>query len=304
MRPKRPARFASLHPGHGAPAPRPAEPTRPASLMGRAGATLALACLPLTGTAQDAAPQVPLARTLPALSDVVPQLSLLALPVDSVCGMRTDDPFELRDCAKEMETLRAAAARLLPSQRFHATGTLRARPFDFDRGVYVVALEDINGDVVPPLLRDADLYLGGFRPDQRANMLPTVHSGSLSCKVATIPGLRGVDTPYGRVGDRYATIVLDPWTITSPRLTEDAARESPLRDAELSVDLVVRVEQEDVNLCCDIGIRALLHDAWPACRYRPWRVVVEEARAEGLPTLGFATPVEPTDGTGLLPLPE
>jgi hypothetical protein len=156
---------------------------------------------------------------------------------------------------------------------------------------------------VPPLLGDADVYLTALRTDQRANMLPTVHSGSLSCKAATINGMRGVDTPYGRVGDRYTTIVLAPWTVTSPRLTEDAARESPLRDAELSVELVVRVEQEDVNLCCDIGTRALIGSAWPACRYRPWRVVVEEARAEGLPALGFATPVEPTDGTGLLPLP-
>lgn len=242
-------------------------------------------------------------RTLPLLSDTVPTLSVLSLPADQVCAHRTADPFELRDCARALTELRAAAARVLPEQRFLARGTLRARPFDFDRGVYVFALEDLDGDLVPWLYADAEIYLSALRPDRRANMLPTVHSGTLSCKQASIPGLTGIDTSAGRVGDRYPTIVLDAWTIASTKLSEQEARESPLRDAERPVELIVRLEQSSVNLCCGVTTRTLIEGARAPCAYSPWRVVVDEARAEGLPTLGFATEVLPADGPAVLVMP-
>jgi hypothetical protein len=260
-------------------------------------ATLALATLALA-TPAHAEP-----RTLPVLSDIVPSLSVLSLPSDLVCGHRTDDPFELRDCVRALTELRETAARFLPVQRLLARGTLRARPFDFERGVYVFALEDLDGDVVPWLYADAELYLTALRPDRRANMLPTVHSGTLSCRQASIPGLSGVDTSAGRVGDRYPTIVLDPWTITSSKLSEQEARDSPLRDAELPVELVVRLEQSTVNLCCGVTTRTLIEGARAPCTYSPWRVVVEEARAEGLSTIGFATEVVPAEASPPLPMP-
>lgn len=242
-------------------------------------------------------------RTLPRLPDIIPALSLLSLPPDAVCSRRTDDPFEVRACTRALTELSQAAARILPGQRFLASGTLRGRPFEFERGVFVFALEDIDGDHVPSLYADADTYLGALRPDRRQNMIPSVHSGELACKRATIPDFVDGGAARGQAGLQYPTIVLTPWTITSPTMTETAARESPLREPVRAIELVVRLEQHRVDLCCAPSVRALIESARAPCSYSPWRVVVEEARAEGLPTIGFATDVVADEGPPLLPMP-
>lgn len=253
----------------------------------------------LTLPAAHAAP----ARTLPALAALLPFLADATLPVDRFCGGQSDDPFAVRACQRAAAARAAALARVLPNQRFYATGTLHARPFDFDAGTYTLALTDLDGDVVPGMLADAEVYMGSFLAEPRAHVFPTAYTGRLRCAEAHIAAL-GRDTPNGIVGDRYHTLVLDPFTMVSPRMDEPTAAASPLRDAALPVELVVHLEQAPVQLCCDPGTTQLIGAAYPACAYSPFRVIVEEARAEGLAPLGFATEVtvDETDAATLFGL--
>jgi hypothetical protein len=259
-----------------------------------------LAATPLAiGWAQAESPP----RVLPRLQDIIPALSLLSLPPEAVCSRRTDDPFAVRSCIQALTELSQVAARVLPGQRFLASGTLRGRSFDFEHGVFVFDLQDIDGDIVPMLYSDADTYLGALRPDSRQNMIPSVHSGALACKRASIPDFVDGRAARGQAELRYPTIVLTPWSITSPTMSETAARESPLREPSRSVELVIRLEQHAVDLCCAPSVRALIESARAPCSYSPWQVVVEEARAAGLPTLGFASDVVAAEGPPLLTLP-
>ena len=79
--------------------------------------------------------------------------------------------------------------------------------------------------------------------------------------------------------------------MVSARMDESTAALSPLRDATLSVELVVRLEQTPVKVCCDVGTLQMVGSVYPACAYSPFRLVVEQARAEGLPLRGFATEI-------------
>ena len=61
--------------------------------------------------------------------------------------------------------------------------------------------------------------------------------------------------------------------------------------ATLSVELVVRLEQTPVKVCCDVGTLQMVGSVYPACAYSPFRLVVEQARAEGLPVRGFGAEI-------------
>lgn len=258
----------------------------------------AFAAEPLSGPSQPApipaqsAPAAVLA--LPGLAGFLPVLAEAAQPADRLCASRNDDPFALRACQRTAAARNAALARVLPTQRFYATGTLRARDFDFKTGTYTLMLADIDGDRVPELLEDADVYMGIFLAEPRAHVFPTVYAGTLTCKEARIAEL-GAETPSGTVGDRYHTIVLDPFTMVSARMDESTAEASPLRDATLSVELIVRLEQTPVKVCCDVGTLQMVGSVYPACAYSPFRLVVEQARAEGLPVRGFGAEIAVQD---------
>ena len=62
--------------------------------------------------------------------------------------------------------------------------------------------------------------MGIFLAEPRAHVFPTVYAGTLTCKEARIAEL-GSETPSGTVGDRYHTIVLDPFTMVSARSAKD-----------------------------------------------------------------------------------
>jgi hypothetical protein len=212
-----------------------------------------------------------------SLASVFPILTAATMGVDDTCAGLTD-VFAQKDC----RTAHAARASLLraqlPKTRFLARGTLRARPFDFARGTYTFALTDIEGDEVHELLRNSDLYLSSFLPEPREHVFPTVAAGTLRCQSARIEALEGV----------YDTIVLDAFTMTSAPMSEADARESSLRDATLSVEIVGRLEQVPMRVCCGVSTTSMVKGARAPCSYAPFRFVVEEARADGLPVRGFA----------------
>ena len=228
------------------------------------------------------------------LASALPLLTAATMGVDDACAGLAD-VFQQKDC----RTAHAARASLLraqlPKARFLARGTLRARPFDFARGTYTFALVNIEGDEVPYLLRDADLYLSSFLAEPREHVFPTVAAGTLRCQSARIDSLGGV----------YDTIVLDAFTVTSAPMSEAEARESPLRDATLAVEIVGRLEQVPTKVCCGMSTSAMVKGARAPCSYAPFRFVVEEARAEGLPVRGFAKEPEvaelPPEWTAVLP---
>ncbi len=212
------------------------------------------------------------------LASVMPLLVSATASVDTSCA-GLDDVFAQKDC-RTAHAARAALLRAeLPKARFLAQGTLRARPYDFARGTYTFALTDLEGDEIPQDLRDADLYLSTFLPEPRAHVFPTVAAGTLRCARARVASLEGV----------YDTILLDAFTLTSARLSETDARTSPLRDATLPVEVIGHLEQVPTTICCGVSTTSMVKGARASCSYAPFRFVVEEARAEGLPVRGFAS---------------
>ena len=212
------------------------------------------------------------------LASVLPLLVAATASVETACA-GLDDVFLQKDC-RTTHAARAALLRAeLPKARFLAQGTLRARPFDFARGTYTFALTDLVGDEVPSDLQNADLYLSSFQAEPRAHVFPTVAAGTLRCARARVESLQGV----------YDTILLDAFTLTSARLTEADARTSPLRDATVAVEVIGHLEQVPTTICCGISTTSMVKGARASCNYAPFRFVVEEARAEGLPARGFTS---------------
>lgn len=218
------------------------------------------------------------------LASLLPLLTEASIPVGPACDGWTD-PFERHDCQANHAKRTAILARELPKLRVHATGTLRARPFDFARGTYILDLAELDGAGTPSALERADLYLSTFLPRRRSSVFPAVHSGTLACKRARVDELQGV----------YDTLVLDAWTVESAKLATEDARESPLRDADVPVELIGHLVQTPVTICCGPTTTTMVKNAYAGCSYAPFRFVVDEARAEGLPTRGFATEPTPTD---------
>ena len=89
--------------------------------------------------------------------------------------------------------------------------------YEADPISWTVVDDALVRDRVPELLEDADVYMGIFLAEPRAHVFPTVYAGTLTCKEARIAEL-GSETPSGTVGDRYHTIVLDPFTMVSARM--------------------------------------------------------------------------------------
>jgi hypothetical protein len=71
------------------------------------------------------------------------------------------------------------------------------------------------------------------------------------------------------------------------------------------VEIIGRLEQVPTRICCGMSTSTMVKGARAPCSYAPFRLVVEEARAEGLPTRGFAREPEPAelppDGAAMLP---
>lgn len=218
------------------------------------------------------------------LASILPLLVDATSTVDLACGS-ISDVFEQKDCRTAYAARATTLRTHLPGARFLAHGTLTARPFDMARGTYTFVLSDLDGDEVPSDLRDADLYLSSFLPEPRTHVFPTVAAGTLRCQSARVAAMDGV----------YDTILLDAFTMTSAHLSEAEARESPLRDATIPVDVIGHLEQVPTTICCGTTTTSMVRGARASCSYAPFRFVVEEARAEGLPTRGFTTEPEAED---------